>query len=73
MQVEVQEQKRPISGELFKAACVRLERMHGVDKIAQCMAVLGLEEQGGDVGVLVQHVLGLTVRPRKSADVGSAQ
>lgn len=70
---EVQEQKRPISGELFKAACVRLERMHGVDKIAQCMAVLGLEEQGGDVGVLVQHVLGLTVRPRKSADVGSAQ
>lgn len=64
---ENKEQKGEMSGHLFNASCARLRRMHGDEKIAQCMALLGLEEQGAGVAVFVDHVLGLTARHRESA------
>ena len=55
-----EKQERKMTGQLFHAACARLEEAHGGDKIAQCAALLGLEVGGGARG-LVEHVLGLAV------------
>jgi hypothetical protein len=55
------DRENDVDERLFQRACVRLEETHGEDKISDCLRLLELNENGGS-SLLVEHVLGLTVR-----------